>query len=188
MRAEEFNQIIENKIADIQKVLVKKAGEYAQDGDRLHNFKQAAHLQEVSLREALGGMMVKHTVSVYDMINNPTVDYPQDLWEEKIGDHLNYLLLLLAVVWEEKNAQADTAEDASSDEPLAEWEIQAANGEFPISDSPKKSVDELPRFATWKEFTNRYGMDQKVTHASNVDNADILVRGIMYKLEKETNN
>lgn len=161
MQTEEFNQIIENKIADIQKVLVKKAGEYAQGGDRLHNFKQAAHLQEVSLREALGGMMVKHTVSVYDMINSPETDYPQELWEEKIGDHLNYLLLLLAVVWEEKNAQADTAENASS--------------------------DEVPGFATFKDFGDQfYGTDTpKIRVAWNEEKVDFKIAGRPYVYDQK---
>ena len=52
-----------------------------------------------------GGMMAKHTVSVYDLID----DYEQgkaiskEMWAEKIGDSINYLLLLTALLEEDKN-------------------------------------------------------------------------------------
>jgi hypothetical protein len=51
------------------------------------------------MTQALGGMMAKHTISIYDMIDTGN-DYPMALWDEKITDHLNYLLLLKAVVSE----------------------------------------------------------------------------------------
>lgn len=46
--------------------------------------------------------MAKHTVSVYDLID----DYeqgkaiPKEMWAEKIGDSINYLLLLTALLEE----------------------------------------------------------------------------------------
>lgn len=45
--------------------------------------------------------MAKHTVSVYDMIRSGK-DYPLDLWEEKIKDSINYLLLLWALIQEDE--------------------------------------------------------------------------------------
>lgn len=53
--------------------------------------------------------MSKHTVSVYDLIE----DYEQgkaiskEMWDEKIGDSINYLLLLTALLEDENNARAD---------------------------------------------------------------------------------
>jgi hypothetical protein len=79
-------------------VLITKAREYATE-DRLHNFKVAAALQGCTPAQALAGMMAKHTVSVYDMARNGR-EYPQALWDEKITDSINYLLLLAAVVRE----------------------------------------------------------------------------------------
>lgn len=113
MRSEEFNEILQNRIATSVGTLVKKAGEYAEGEDRLHAFRRAAALRGQSMREALGGMMLKHTVSIYDMIDHPEIDYPQEVWDEKLGDHINYLFLLDAVIWDEKNSQADQAEAAS---------------------------------------------------------------------------
>jgi hypothetical protein len=83
--------------------LTKKSDEYATE-DRLHNFKVAAEIQNCTPIKALGGMMCKHTVSVYDLINDHEAgkDIPMDLWREKIGDSINYLLLLKALIVEDK--------------------------------------------------------------------------------------
>ena len=74
--------------------------EYATDDDRLHNFKNAAGMMSCDPKEALAGMMAKHTISVYDMCRS-CKDYPIELWNEKITDHINYLLLLKAIVEED---------------------------------------------------------------------------------------
>lgn len=97
MDIKEFNGIVEKQIKRSTDVLITKAGEYATDGDRLHNFKTAAALTGESVRQTLGGFMAKHTVSIYDMIQS-NKDYPIEMWNEKITDHINYLLLLAAVV------------------------------------------------------------------------------------------
>lgn len=101
MKAEQFEEIINNRIETCKSVLCNKAEEYATD-DRLHNFKVAGKLQKCTPVKALGGMMSKHTVSVYDLID----DYEQgkaiskEMWSEKIGDSINYLLLLTALLEE----------------------------------------------------------------------------------------
>lgn len=105
MTDKEFEKTLEERLSECRRVLGVKAGEYAL-GDRLHNFKQAAVLQGISPLAALGGMMAKHTVSVYDCIRRTESgeELPKAMWEEKIGDHINYLLLLWAMVEEaEKN-------------------------------------------------------------------------------------
>lgn len=108
MKAEQFENIINNRIETCKSVLCSKAEEYATD-DRLHNFKIAGELQKCTPVKALGGMMSKHTVSVYDLIE----DYEQgkaiskEMWDEKIGDSINYLLLLTALLEDENDARAD---------------------------------------------------------------------------------
>ena len=108
MRTEQFEEVINNRIETCKSVLCSKAEEYATD-DRLHNFKIAGELQKCTPVKALGGMMSKHTVSVYDLIE----DYEQgkaiskEMWDEKIGDSINYLLLLTALLEDENNARAD---------------------------------------------------------------------------------
>lgn len=99
MKTEQFNQVVEEQLKRCTDVLIVKAKEYATD-DRLHNFKIAASLQNCTPRQALVGMMAKHTVSIYDMCKSNN-EYSIDQWNEKITDHLNYLLLLRAIVEEE---------------------------------------------------------------------------------------
>lgn len=110
MSDKEFGRVLEERLSECQRVLGVKAGEYA-FGDRLHNFKQAAALQGVSPFAALGGMMAKHTVSVYDCIKKSESgeDIPKAMWEEKIGDHINYLLLLWAMVEESEERKKLTS-------------------------------------------------------------------------------
>ena len=102
MNTETFNKVIREQIERCENTLCKKADEYAVDDDRLHNFKVAAGVQNCLPTTALGGMMAKHTVSVYDMIRGLEEGkaYPIELWNEKIGDSINYLLLLAAAVRE----------------------------------------------------------------------------------------
>ena len=100
MNNDDFNRILNEQTELMQKVLGHKAEEYASDVDRLHNFRVASELQGISMRQAVGGMMAKHTTSVYDLIQKEELA-DLDMWQEKIGDHLNYLVLLMAVVKEE---------------------------------------------------------------------------------------
>lgn len=100
MDHQEFEEIFERQVEKMRSTLVKKAAEYATD-DRLHNFRVAATLQGITEREALAGMMAKHTVSVYDLLSEPTLA-SQATWDEKVGDHLNYLILLQAIVVDER--------------------------------------------------------------------------------------
>jgi hypothetical protein len=99
MQDHAFNLIMNQQIEKCQKMLEVKADEYAADDDRLHNFKVAARLQGITQQEALAGMMAKHTISIYDMCRSQVVS-DTELWEEKITDHINYLILLKAIVLE----------------------------------------------------------------------------------------
>ena len=99
MTTEQFNIVINEQITRCTDVLINKAKEYATE-DRLHNFKVAAALQGCSPKQALSGMMAKHTVSVYDMCGS-IAEFPMDMWNEKITDSINYLLLLRAVIEED---------------------------------------------------------------------------------------
>lgn len=104
MTAEKFNAVIDERITKCIDTLKVKSDEYATD-DRLHNFKVAAEMQDCTPITALGGMMCKHTVSVYDLIQRQEIglEVSKELWEEKIGDSINYLLLLTALIEESKN-------------------------------------------------------------------------------------
>lgn len=102
MTGKEFKECMERTVARCVATLSEKAGEYATD-DRLHNFKVAAKIQGISPLAALAGMMAKHTVSVYDLVqkHEEGEEISLDMWDEKIGDHINYLILLRAILEEE---------------------------------------------------------------------------------------
>jgi hypothetical protein len=93
MNTPDFNKVVEDQLDRIRNVLVKKAAEYNLDNDRLSVFKHAAALSEETPEQALYGMMLKHIISVTDMVNSKEV-YSEDLWNEKITDICNYLILL----------------------------------------------------------------------------------------------
>jgi hypothetical protein len=99
MKVKEFNDVLNEQIKRCTDTLISKAVEYATT-DRLHNFKVAAELQGCTPRRALAGMMSKHTVSVYDMCSSEA-SFSTAMWNEKITDSINYLLLLRAIVEEE---------------------------------------------------------------------------------------
>ena len=110
MDAATFETCLYRQIERVEDVLSSKASEYADDTDRLHNFKVAASLKGETSRQALAGMMVKHTVSVYDMaLSDKSFSLAQ--WDEKITDHINYLILLRAVVLDEQKATKNDQEN-----------------------------------------------------------------------------
>lgn len=93
MTTPEFNNIVESQLDRIKNVLVKKQAEYNLDTDRLSVFKHGAGISEETPEQVLYGFMLKHIISVTDMINSKD-SYTEELWNEKITDICNYLILL----------------------------------------------------------------------------------------------
>jgi len=102
MNTPEFNAVFEQTVQMCRSVLCTKADEYAEDDDRLHNFRVAAAVMGCDVKQALAGMMSKHTVSVYDLVRREAKGQAvsAELWDEKIIDHINYLILLRGIVAE----------------------------------------------------------------------------------------
>lgn len=106
MTHEEFNSLLERRLELTRKVLASKSKEYSTGGDKLHNFKAAARLRGERPEDSLLGMLVKHWVSIQDLVaaRSSDQDYmpSRQLLDEKIGDAINYLILLEAVLTEER--------------------------------------------------------------------------------------
>ena len=100
MKQEQFEQIIEAQLQRVRDVLLMKQKEYATE-DRLHNFRTVSILRGCTMEQALGGMLSKHTVSIYDMIESGK-EYAPEQWDEKITDHINYLCILKAITEERR--------------------------------------------------------------------------------------
>lgn len=101
MTHEEFYVVFNEQIKKCEDVLIAKGKEYAANDDRLFNFKQVAKLNQVDAMEALWGMCSKQIVSIADFIKtNSIYPRPLEVWDEKITDVINYLILLRAILRE----------------------------------------------------------------------------------------
>lgn len=98
MKLDEFEELLDNRIRKIQYTLGKKALEYSNEIDRLHNFKRAAETLRCTNEQALIGMFSKHLVSILDLVDEESNNLL--VWDEKLGDAINYLILLEALVLE----------------------------------------------------------------------------------------
>lgn len=108
MRTEDFNKIVEEQLDIIRSVLVKKQAEYNLDEDRLSHFKRAAVLSQKTPEEVLYGYMLKHIMSVSDMVASGK-RYPKEVWQEKMTDIHNYLILLLGLLEDENDFEGQNA-------------------------------------------------------------------------------
>jgi len=93
----EFDALLDERIKKITNTLKLKSSEYAFNNDRLYNFKVAAQLAGKAPTKALWGMAMKHLVSVIDLINGNLENNRHNV-DEKLGDMINYLILLEAVL------------------------------------------------------------------------------------------
>ncbi len=116
MRHEQFEKILEERLTLTRKILASKNAEYSSGTDKLHNFKRAGAMEQCSPEKALVGMWTKHIISLLDIVDeierkcginarcfpsfNP--DEYIEMVEEKIGDAINYLILLEALIKERK--------------------------------------------------------------------------------------
>ena len=98
-----FNQSVTVQMSHCMELLCSKGKEYAPGVDRLAAFKKAAALQGQTQAQAALGMLTKHLVSVIDMIQSGE-RYSPAKWDEKIGDSINYLLIIRAIIMEEDHA------------------------------------------------------------------------------------
>jgi hypothetical protein len=101
-----FNSIVGQRFDQCGKVLTEKGEEYSRAGDRLWNFKRAGAKTGKTPVEALMGMKAKHDVSIDDMVDmlKRGVVPARGIVAEKIGDSINYLLLLEGLIEETREA------------------------------------------------------------------------------------
>ena len=111
MKDVRFQEILERRIELIRNVLGKKAAEYARGDDRLHNFKRVARVKGCTTEDACIDGFCKHLVSILDTVDDVAkgVYAKTELWEEKIGDAINYLILLEAIVKEDSSERENNA-------------------------------------------------------------------------------
>lgn len=101
MTHERFNQLVDEMLETCKQTLTKKQDEYNLDKDRLSFFKEGNELTKLSPERTLYLFMFKHIKSLADMVASEKT-YSKELWEEKIKDNINYLLLLRALLEDDK--------------------------------------------------------------------------------------
>ena len=113
MNVIKFNVLLAKRIEATKRVLASKNKEYASDIDKLHNFKRAGAMENCTPEKALVGMWAKHIISLLDIVDKIDANEEEELTkiclgdgltkemlEEKIGDAINYLILLEALIKE----------------------------------------------------------------------------------------
>lgn len=108
MTDERFNLVMSKLLDKLQATLGRKGVEYGSGRDRLHNFSVASALIGCSKLQAAWGMAVKHIVSVSDLVARDDLTTPMEMWDEKIGDALNYLILMYAIIQEDYEEVCDS--------------------------------------------------------------------------------
>lgn len=103
MNTETFDKIVNERCRLIKAILSAKAKEYAR-GDRLHNFKRAGAFMFNSPEKVCFGFAMKHFTSIADMVDDVENGEPptKEMAAEKLGDAINYLILLEAILSEKK--------------------------------------------------------------------------------------
>jgi hypothetical protein len=99
MKREDFSRRVEKRIDLIRQTLLTKHKEYAKDDNVFRNFDKAAgglSLHSTSA-EVLWSYMTKHLVSIKDIVSD-NVPVTNEVVSEKIGDVINYLILLEAML------------------------------------------------------------------------------------------
>lgn len=95
--------VIADRIERTKHLLLVKGKEYVRNDDRLHNFRRAAEMSRSNMPRQLHGMVQKHIVSYYDMLDD--IDQgkkvSKETIEEKLGDIIVYMHLQEVAIKEE---------------------------------------------------------------------------------------
>lgn len=105
MTEKEFQHVLTTRLTKIKETLSSKAKEYATDADKLHNFNIGARITGQTREKVLWGFALKHYISFLDILENlDKGQLPSEaLVDEKIGDLINYLVLVEASIKDRLN-------------------------------------------------------------------------------------
>lgn len=118
MKRDEFIKSTEDALEQLMKILNYKGREYSTIDNTFANFENAVGISMCNTREGvLWHYMLKHVVSIKDMVQELELggqfskNYTEDYVNEKIGDNINYLLLLRAMLLERLQTNNNTTYD-----------------------------------------------------------------------------
>jgi len=97
-----FKEFLERAWELRKKIMFMKNDEYVRGGDRLSNFKVQATFRHRTPESMCYDQSMKHEACISDMINDleKGIHHPLVVWEEKVGDKINFLFILLAQLHE----------------------------------------------------------------------------------------
>ncbi len=97
MTSKDFNKLVEDTFEMCRQTLSVKQDEYNLDADRLSFFKEGNELTKLTPEQTCYLFMYKHIKSLADMVASKN-KFPKALWDEKIKDNINYLILLRGLI------------------------------------------------------------------------------------------
>jgi hypothetical protein len=106
MNIETFDKLVEARIEKIRVVLLAKGKEYALNSDRLENFVRGAELLHTTPARCCWAYLAKHLISIATMLESGK-EFSAAVWDEKISDAVNYLVLLEACFQDARRTQGD---------------------------------------------------------------------------------
>lgn len=91
---------IQERIEKTKELLLVKGKEYIRSGDRIHNFRRAAEIDNITPERALHGMLRKQLVSYLDMLDDieKGVKLDPEKVDEKLGDIIVYFHLQEGII------------------------------------------------------------------------------------------
>jgi ASC-1-like (ASCH) protein len=107
MKDKEFQEVLQQRLKKIEQTLGQKAKEYAAEGDKLHNFNVGARMTGQIREKVLWGFALKHYISFMDILDDMELGkLPSEaMVDEKIGDLINYLVLVEASIKDKLNGE-----------------------------------------------------------------------------------
>ena len=101
MTGEQFDLLVKERCEKIVSTLSVKGKEYRRDDNPFHNFDRVSERRKCNQATALYGMYMKHEQSINDIVDDLELEgiFPSKaMLEEKIGDAINYLILLEGII------------------------------------------------------------------------------------------
>ncbi len=121
MNQNQFDELLNELLDKEDQILRSKGKEYAQDTDRLQNFRERAHFEGRTLSEVALGDMMKHIQSIKKAVQDGQIEewrYTNknggEGLKQRFVDARNYLALLMACIEEEHHQHGATQKPEGS--------------------------------------------------------------------------
>ncbi len=103
---DEFKKFFYNRFEKCSETLIKKSEEYSSEEDKMRNFNVSARMLGIEPEQVAFLYMMKHFESVYEIVMNQK-KVTREIWDEKIGDLINYLFLIDAILMKKLEGKSD---------------------------------------------------------------------------------